>query len=81
MAQQAFKSTYSVVNGKLIRKCTLQVETYPDIEDEVRRMIRILEEIYELAITRGMGMKDQMIHDTRESEPVYPEPDSSIDKS
>ncbi len=42
MEQQAQVPSYSygVVNGKLVRKYTLQVEIYPDIEDQVKRMIK-----------------------------------------
>ncbi len=61
--------SYAVVNGKLVRKYTLKVEIYPDIEEQVKR---ILEEIYEQAMTRGMGMRN-----LDRSEPLYPEPDSS----
>ena len=64
--------SYGVVNGKLIRKYTLQFDTYPEIEEQVRRMIRLLEEIYELAVTRGMEMRDEPIW-----EPLCPEPDNS----
>ena len=56
------KVTYSVVNGTLVRRTIIQIETFPEIEHQVRSMVRVLEEIYELAFERGLAQRSQ-IHD------------------
>ena len=44
----ASSRTYAVVKGILIKKTTVEVQIYPEIEEQVRRMIIELEEVYEL---------------------------------
>lgn len=69
--------TYGLVNGILIKKTVVEVQIYPEIEQQVRRMIKVLEDVYELAIKRGMMLRTP-IHDMEGKEnDLDPEPDTS----
>ena len=60
MASQTH-DTYVVVNGALVKKAVIQIETFPDLEDYLRMLVTILENVYTLALEKGRISANQEI--------------------
>ncbi len=54
------RCTYGVVNGIQIKKIALELKIYPEIEEQVKMMVKALEEVYELAITTDHHRRDDV---------------------
>ena len=56
---------FGVINGILVRKYPMTVNTYPDLHDFVERLVDLLERIYELAFRRGTEVERPGILDSK----------------
>lgn len=65
--------SYGAVNWKFIKKYvyTMPFDRNNEIEEQVSRIMRLSEEVYELTVSRGMEMQAEPRNDLRE--PLCPE--------
>ena len=74
--QDGEEHVFGVINGILVRKYPMTVNTYPDLHNFVERLVDLLEQIYELAFRRGTEVERPSILDSK-GKPYDAGPDST----